>query len=326
MNVTFCILEYFMDIWLIIAICIATAATLTLTVAYVCFLMVFHAPKKVVREDGYIDIPPGEIYQVHRPQITAWTLESRALPYREVEIKSFDGLTLRGKYFEHFKGAPIEILMHGYKGNSERDMSGGIFRSRDCGHNSLLVDHRASGRSDGKIITFGVNESRDCLAWIDFVLNEIDADARIILTGISMGAATVMNVSGMELPQNIIGVLADCGYTSAKDIIKKVIRDMHLPPSIFYPFVRLGGRIFAGFDLEELSPIEQVKKSKVPTIFFHGDADTFVPHYMSEENFAACSAEKKLVIIKGAGHGIAYPVDKELYLKEAKEFFEKIEN
>jgi len=314
-----------MDIEWIILICVAAIAVIVLATAYICFYRIFRKPKKKVHEEGYIDIPDGEIYEAHREQITEWVLGSRAMPYREVEIKSFDALTLRGKYFENFKGAPIEIMLHGYQGNAERDMSGGIFRSRDCGHNALLINHRASGNSEGKIITFGINESRDCLAWINFVLTEINPDAKIILTGISMGAATVMNVSGMELPENIIGILADCGYTSNEDIIKKVIKEMHLPAGILYPFARLGARIFGKFNLDEFAPIEQVKKSKIPTIFFHGDADDFVPHYMSEQNFEACAAKKKLVIIKGAGHGLAYPVDKEYYLNEAREFFAEIE-
>lgn len=314
-----------MDIEWIILICVLAVAAVVMITTYICFYRIFRAPKKKVHEEGYIEIPDGEIYEVHREQIVAWVKEARAMPHRDVEIKSFDGLTLRGKYYESFPGAPIELMMHGYQGNAERDMTGGIFRSRDCGHNALLVDHRASGRSEGKVITFGINESRDCLAWIDYILKEINPNAKIILTGISMGAATVMNVSGMELPKNIIGILADCGYTSNEDIIKKVIREMHLPANILYPFARLGARIFGRFNLDEFAPIEQVKKSKIPTIFFHGDTDDFVPCEMSKRNFEACAAEKRLVIIDGAGHGVAYPVNKELYLKEAKEFFEEIE-
>ncbi len=314
-----------MDIEWIILICVLAAALVVLIAAYVCFYRIFRKPKKKQHEEGYIEIPEGEIYEVHREQIEEWVKTARAMPHRDVEIKSFDGLTLRGKYYESFPGAPIELMLHGYQGNAERDMTGGIFRSRDCGHNALLVNHRASGDSEGKVITFGINESRDCLAWIDYILAEINPDAKIILTGISMGAATVMNLSGMELPENIIGVLADCGYTSNEDIIKKVIREMHLPANILYPFARLGARIFGGFNLDELAPVEQVKKSKIPTIFFHGDTDDFVPCEMSKRNFEACAAKKKLVVIKGAGHGISYPVDKEYYLKEAKEFFEDIE-
>ena len=172
------------------------------------------------------------------------------------------------------------------------------------------------------MITFGEKERRDCLTWVDFVIQHIDKEAKIILTGISMGAATVMMAASMELPPNVIGVLADCGYTSTQAIIKKVIRDMKLPADLLYPLVRIGARLFGGFDPDAFSPIESMKKCKLPVIFFHGDTDDFVPCYMSEENFAACAAEqKRLVIIPGAGHGLCFPVDQETYLKELRDFF-----
>ena len=287
----------------------------------ICFYRIFYSPKRKPKTDGEIEIPVGEIYEVHRPQLEKWIIEARERPHREVEIKSFDGLTLRGKYYEYAPDAPIELMMHGYQGNGERDMSGGIYRAARLGHSALVIDHRASGRSDGSVISFGINESRDCISWVGFILSDINKDARIILTGISMGASTALITSGKELPKNVVGVLADCGYTSAKDIIKKVIRDMKLPANLLYPFAKLGAKLFGGFDLDETSPIEAVKRSKLPTIFFHGDNDAFVPHYMSEENYEACAAPKKLVIIKGAGHGLAFPIDQELYIKEAQNFF-----
>ena len=142
-----------------------------------------------------------------------------------------------------------------------------------------------------------------------------------------MGAATAMITSGFDLPENVVGIIADCGYTSAKDIIKKVIRDMKLPANLLYPFVKLGARIYGRFDLDKFSPIEQVKKSKLPTIFVHGDADTFVPTEMSKINYEACSAEKKkFVIIEGAPHGLAFPVARDKYLDILREFFDPITN
>ena len=97
---------------------------------------------------------------------------------------------------------------------------------------------------------------------------------------------------------------------------------MKLPADLLYPFIKLGAYIFGGFDLDEFSPIEQVKKSKLATIFVHGDIDGFVPMEMSEQNFEACAAErKKLLIIKGADHGLAYPVALDNYINELDEFF-----
>jgi fermentation-respiration switch protein FrsA (DUF1100 family) len=251
-----------------------------------------------------------------------WQKAVRRMEHREYTIVSQDGLRLHGSFYEHKPGAPIELMFHGYKGTAIRDLCGGVHRCFEIGHSAFIVDHRAAGESDGRVITFGVKESLDAVLWANFIVENIDPDAKIIMTGISMGAATVLTAASMELPPNVVGILADCGYTSTKDIIKKVMRDMKLPANILYPLARLSARVFGGFDPEERSPIESMKNTKLPVIFFHGDADDFVPCYMSEENFAACASEKKrLVITHGAGHGLCFPVDTESYLRELREFF-----
>lgn len=305
-------------LWIFLGV-VAFVAIASLLTAYICFLRVFYS--KRTKETEEYPIPEGEEYEEFRDQMIEWLKEGRAKPHKEYSVKSFDGLTLRGQYYEYSKDAPIDILFHGYKGTAERDLSGGIARCFRLGHSVLIVDHRASGNSEGKVITFGINESRDCAKWVDLVLSEINPDAKIVLGGVSMGAATVMIASAMELPKNVIGGVADCGYTSAEDIIKKEIAVMKLPPKLVYPFVRLGARIFGHFDIDETSPIEAVKKSRIPIIFFHGGADTYVPHKMSVENYNACTSEKRFVTIDGAAHGLAFPVDQEKYLHEIETFF-----
>ena len=313
-------------IWIIL-LCILALAAITMIAAAVCYFMVFYSKDRKPRTEDDYDLPPGKEYEPFYPQMIEWTKRSRATPHRKVEITTFDGLTLRGRYYEFSPDAPIEIMMHGYQGNLERDLSGGIFRALNIGHSVLTFDHRGSGLSDGNTLTFGINESRDCRRWIDYVLKEINPNAKIIISGVSMGAATAMIVSGYDdLPKNIVGIVADCGYTSAKDIIKKVIREMKLPPNILYPFVKLGARLYGGFDLDEFSPIEQVKKSKIPTIFVHGDQDFFVPLEMSVKNFEASNASKKeLYIVEGAAHGLAYVVAGDGYLDKLREFFDPIQ-
>lgn len=219
-----------MPLPIILITVLASLALLVLAVSLGCFLKVFYSPRRrPVREDEY-PVPKGKIYDVHREQMVAWIKEIRAMERREVCITSFDGLRLHGTYYEYRKGAPIEIMFHGYRGTAERDLCGGVHRCFALGHSALIVDHRAAGGSEGHVITFGERERLDCLSWINFTVSEIDPDAGIILTGISMGAATVMLAASMELPENVVGVLADCGYTSTRAIVKKVIRDMHLPP------------------------------------------------------------------------------------------------
>lgn len=296
-------------------------AILVLLVSFICFIKVFYSPKrKVLGEDEY-EIPEGEIYEAFRDDIIAWTKQVRALPHEDVSVSSYDGLTLRGKYYEYKKGAITELLFHGYQGNAERDLSGGIERCFSLGRNALIIDHRASGTSEGSVITFGVREKRDVLTWIDFAINRFGKDVKLVLTGVSMGAATVLMVSGEKLPENVVCILADCPYSSQKEIIKKVIRDMKLPDGILYPFVKLGARVFGRFDLEEDTPIEAMKRCSVPIIFIHGDTDAFVPDKMSDELYEACvSKHKKNVKISGAGHGLAFPVGRDIYVNALADF------
>ncbi len=295
------------------------AAVAVLLISFACFYMAFFVPKREDSDEEY-PIPPGRVYEPYRETMVAWMKEVRALPFEAVSITSFDGLKLCGKYYEYAPGAPIELMFHGYRGAAERDLCGGVQRSFALGRSALIVDQRASGNSEGRVITFGVYESRDCVSWVEFMLRRFGKDVRIVLTGISMGAATVMMAAGKPLPPNVKGVLADCGYTSAQDIIKKVIRDMKLPADLLYPFVRLGGKLYGGFDVEETPPIEAMKTCSLPVIFFHGDDDAYVPCEMSRLNYEVCTAEKRLVIVPGAGHGLSYMLDGEGYIQALREF------
>ena len=214
-------------------------------------------------------------------------------------------------------------MFPGYRGDAERDLCGGVQRCFQLGHSALIVDQRACGRSDGHVITFGVRESRDCMDWIDFMLKRFGKDVKIILTGVSMGAATVLMAAGKPLPENVIGVLADSGFTGGKQIIQKVIRQIGLPKNLVYPFIRWGAKIFGGFDPNGSSPIDAMTRCCLPIIFFHGEDDDFVPCDMSRENFETCvSARKKLYTIPGAGHVLSYPVSPTEYLKNLRDFWD----
>ena len=295
---------------------------LILITSYICYSMIFKREKKKSNEQ--YPLPDGKEYLTYKDELISIMKYVDDLPYKEASITSFDGLKLYGRYYECDSNAPIEILFHGYKGDSRRDLSGGVIRCFNVNHNVLLVDHRASGRSEGKVTTFGVNESQDCLKWIDYILQNINKDARIILSGVSMGAATVLIAASLNLPKNVIGVLADCGYTSTKAIIKKVIKEMHLSADLLFPFVKLGALLFGHFKVDTYCPIESVKNAKVPILYYHGDNDLFVPYEMSVENFKATKSMSKMVTIKNAGHGLCFLIDKEKYIKELNDFFDKL--
>ncbi len=310
-----------MKMLLIISSVVLILGILILLTAYVCYRVVFFASRKIEIPTEEYPIPPGKIYEPFRDTMVQWMKETREFPFEEVSVTSFDGLKLCGKYYEYAPGAPLEIMFHGYRGSAERDLCGGVQRCHAIGRNALIVDQRTSCKSEGTVISFGVNESRDCQTWIDFAIKRFGDDVKIVLCGISMGAATVLMAAGRTLPKNVVGVLADCGFSSAREIIIKCANEIHCPGKFLYPFIKLGAKLYGRFDLDEYSPKEAMKTCQVPVIFIHGDTDVFVPCEMSQINYDACVAPKRFVKVPKAGHGLSYLVDSEGYLKVLAEFF-----
>lgn len=244
-------------------------------------------------------------------------------PYEEVSIISHDGLRLTGRYYHVADGAPLEIQCHGYKGNALRDFSGAWRIAKAAGRNVLLINQRCHGGSEGHTITFGILERKDVLGWIRYANNRF-GNVPLLLSGVSMGAATVLMVSGMELPKNVKGVIADCPYDAPSNIIKKVLgQDMGMPVKIVYPLIRLGGMLYGKFNLNADSPVEAVKKARVPILLIHGDDDRFVPHPMSCNIHAAAPEKIEFHTIPGAGHALNYVTDPEGYTKIVNRFTER---
>ena len=310
-------------LWCILGI-VAAVALITLLTSYICFRMAFYVKEKTIIGPDEYPIPPGKEYEPFREEMIGWMKKTNAMEKEEIWITSFDGLKLFGKYYEYAPGAPLELMFHGYRGSGERDLCGGVQRCFDLGRNVLIVDQRASAHSGGNVISFGINEHRDCLSWLDYAVNRFGPQQKIILTGISMGATTVLLCAQYDLPENVVCILGDCGFSSTKAIIKDVIRGMKLPADLLYPFVRLGALLFGKFDPDETSALEAVKKAKVPIIFIHGAADDFVPASMSEEMYEACPTTKRLVMVPDAGHGAAFLLGRAQYFEELHAFSREI--
>ena len=307
---------------MLIALLIAIILLIMFTTSYSCYITVFTVDKSRLL-DPYV-LLKGSQYAERKEKIHSLINSTISIPFEDVYITSFDGLRLHGAYYETQKGAPVEIMFHGYRSIAIRDFSGGLQLAIKAGHNVLLVDQRAHGKSDGRCLTFGIFEQLDCLSWIDYAIKQNGAETKIILVGVSMGASTVLMSSGLKLPENVVGIIADSGYTSPKAIICKVLRDRHLPTFIVYPLIYFGAFLFGKFDLQKCDSRAMLKKSKIPILFIHGEADHFVPCKMSIENYTACASEKKIITIPNAGHGLGYIVDSIKYTDALDEFFKKV--
>lgn len=271
-------------------------------------------------------LPKGEQYEAVSEQTHALIDGALSLPYEDVWIQSEDGLRLHGKYYEVMPGAPVEILIHGYRSIPIRDFCGGLQLALQMGHNVLLIDQRAHGESEGKCLTFGILERKDCKCWAEYIQKRCGEDVPIILVGISMGASTVLMAADSDLPENVVGIIADSGYTSPREIIRKVIRGRKMNVTMTWPLVAAAAKLYGGFDLQKCSAKEVMKNCKIPVLFIHGEDDHFVPCRMTRENYLACAAPKSLLIVKGAGHGLGYMVDREAYVNAIREFTKMILN
>ena len=260
-------------------------------------------------------------YQEIADKLKGWTEDLARVPFEEVYITAPDGKRLFGRYYHVADGAPLHIEFHGYKGSAFRDFSGGDPFARKQGCNTLLLDQRAHGNSEGRTITFGVKERLDCLAWVNYAVERFGKDTQIFLSGISMGAATVLMASDLPLPENVVGIIADSPYSSPKEILKKVCGDMKMPVDLVYPFLWLGALLFGHFRIRGGAE-ESVKKTKVPLLIFHGEGDGFVPCEMSKR-ISEGAGDATYVTFANVDHCLGYVVYPKEYEAALTAFYDK---
>jgi len=277
-------------------------------------------PKRLAADD---EVPNEDKHKEYANDVRKRIKMIQETPFEEMKIMARDGVELYGRYYRRVDGAPIVLMFHGYRSSCLRDGMGAFRFTEENGYNILMVDQRAHRNSGGKTITFGVKERYDCLDWILHLNKTFGADRKMILIGLSMGASTVLMASELDLPGNVVGVIADCGYSSPKEILKSVIKGMKLPPKLVYPLVRMSARLYGHFDPDSASATEALKHAKIPVLMIHGEDDSFVPCEMSRMNYDACASEKEILIIPGADHGMSYVIDRETYVERFVGFLNK---
>ncbi len=263
----------------------------------------------------------GKYYKLIRMG-DAWLSEHSAQP---VSIKSRDGLMLQALWIPAEKPRGTIIMAHGYHSCILTDFSLIYERYHQAGLNLLLPDQRSHRNSAGKFITFGVKECKDFVDWGKFH-NENLGTWPIIYSGLSMGAATVMFLAGEpDRPENTVGYIADCGFTSPKEIIAKVFTQVtHLPAWPFLWSADLFARFFAGFRLDEKNTVQTLKDNTLPIILVHGLADDFVPCEMTRRSYEACGGEKELLLVENAGHGLSFLKAEQEYKDLVMAFFDRV--
>ncbi|MGN1021440.1 MAG: alpha/beta hydrolase [Aristaeellaceae bacterium] len=263
------------------------------------------------------DIPSASTY----PRMSADMTALKALPFEEVSIAAPDGTTLRGRYYHHRDGAPLLLFFHGWRGHALQDGCMGFWLKSALGMNILLADQRGHGKSGGSCTTMGVKERDDCAAWARWAAARWPG-TDLALMGVSMGGATVLMAADRDLPDAVKAIIADCGFTSPREILCHCIPTMlpHAPIRLCYALGWLGARLFGRFDPNQADARRSLAACQVPVLFLHGEADTFVPCGMSSQNHAACAAPKRLVTFPEAAHASSYYKHPEQYRREVTAF------
>lgn len=241
-----------------------------------------------------------------------------------VETTGCDNEKLVGHLLESENPKRIIIAVHGWRSSWNNDFGMIADFWHDNGCHVLYVEQRGQNNSGGEYMGFGMIERYDCLQWINWVIKNIDNTLPIYLAGISMGAATVLMTSGLDMPQNVHGIIADSGFTSAHDIWKYVTENnLHLSYKMVGFLADSMCKKKINMGTKDYSTKDALSNTNIPVLFIHGSHDKFVPVEMTYENYLTCNSQKELLIVPGAGHGRSYLVDREKYEKSVLDFWNK---
>lgn len=278
----------------------------------------------VIDDQGRIGSMGNEVYQGHQDSdaqkvYDTW-VEQQTL--EEWTLESQDGLQLWAQFYPAAEQSHTYVLaVHGYTVD-HRDIAPAIVPFAEQGWNVVAIDQRGRGNSEGNFLSMGWLEKNDVILWAEKI-TEIDPQAQIVLYGESMGAATVMMAAGETLPQQVVAVVEDCGYTSANDMFKAQLKErFNLPEVPFLPSAALVGQMRLGFNFKNADALAQLKKAILPILFIHGGADDYVPTEMGYELYEMYQGEKDLLIVEGAGHGQSADVDPVGYYTKIFQFLD----
>ncbi|MBO4792737.1 MAG: alpha/beta hydrolase [Clostridia bacterium] len=303
-------------------ITLAAAGTLAAYAALTRFLMNVafsrEAPKTITKVRHTIEHSEANRDLMNDLAAAAKRLEENCR--EEYRITTEDGTELVAHYRPCPEPKRLLIAMHGWRSSWSNDfglVADDWYRS---GCNVLFCEQRGQNNSGGENMGFGILERLDCRDWARFASENLAGGLPVYLVGISMGATTVLMAAGLDLPSDVHGIIADCGFTSTDGIWRHVMEDnLHLPYGA--PIYEYLAKQRIGVDPKDFSTVESLKGNNIPVFFAHGTDDSFVPVSMTYENYKACTAPKRLFIVPGAEHGLSYRVDPDGYRKAVEEFF-----
>lgn len=308
----------------------ATGAGVTAAAANVMFTFALDTKaKRSMFNMPHEETPKGiEFDMSEQLEAARWFEEAK----QSVTLRSHDGLKLHGWLLDPDCSDPqphlYAICCHGYTGEPA-EMAKWAHRYAQLGFTVLLPAQRAHELSEGRYVGMGLLESDDLLGWVSLI-TAADPDARILLHGNSMGAATVMMAAGdARLPRNVVAAISDCGYSSVVSQFTDNAEAMfRLPHSLAVLLVKVASHVSerkAGYRFEDASCVKALRHATIPMMFIHGGADTFVnPKYLDINYNACASIDREKLLIPGADHTMSASTDPDRYWRRVNSFVKRV--
>lgn len=256
-----------------------------------------------------------------REEDREWLL---AQTHEDVFLISEDNLKLHATWYPGEGEGKAVIGFHGFTGRGTTDMAGIARYYLQNGFQVLLTDARGHGKSEGGRTGYGEQNREDAALWAQWLVKKTKGNSRIILHGLSMGAATALMAAGKRLPLQVKGAVADSAYTSARDVFAHVLKERwHIPAFPVLQMVDSFHRRDTGWGLDDCSAARAVRRARIPALLIHGGRDRFIPEEMCEEIYESYVGKVEKWIVPGAGHMEAFYRDREGYEARLENFLEE---
>lgn len=265
------------------------------------------------------------------PGVTAWFDNLAATGViKDTTLVGRGGYKLYGVYAPAADPANAKgtaVVVHGYTDNIICYLHLMKMYREELNYNVVAPELHYHGHSEGVAVQMGWFDRFDVAMWIEFA-HEKFADDFVVAHGVSMGAATVMMLSGDPQPEYVKAFVEDCGYSSVWDQFANNLKDsFHLPT---FPVLNSASYVCKrryGWSFKEASSVEQLKKSTLPMLFIHGDADDFVPFPFLDKCYEAkTEGYKDKWVAPGSEHAAAYRDHPQEYTRRVGEFLEKVKS
>jgi uncharacterized protein len=228
------------------------------------------------------------------------------LDYREVVVRSSDGLSLSAWWVDKAGSSRAAVLAHGWAGDkSELHVVETALVYHQVGFSVLMLDLRAHGGSEGERVTLGYREVRDVRGALSWLEERGFSPQEVVLHGWSMGGAAVVQAAPGT---DVAAVVGEASHADLPPLLWERLPEASGLPAFFNPGIFLMGRLFLGIDPWAVRPEEEARRlsrERVPFMIIHSPDDEVIP-FEHAESFTAAYPEATFWEIEGYEHVAAH--------------------